>query len=207
MFGLISGGLSALGGAFQAIQGAKMARSAENELKMLKVPELKNVAEGMQVSTLGADLQKAEAGRNFATGVDALRSGGIRGIVGGLGAMTESQNKLNKEIAIDLDAQQWEIDKMYASDEANIRGMKEDRYKSSVAALSSQINAGRQEMMQGISGALQGVSSGLQMASDQKQFDSYLGALGGGASAKPNPFAGAKNFNPSLNSKSFLTTS
>lgn len=198
MFGLISGGLSVLGGAFQAIQGAKMASDAQDALNNLPVPELKNVAEGMQVSTLGSDLQKQEAGRNFATGVDALRSGGIRGIVGGLGTMTQQQNTLNQQIGAGLDEQQKEIDKMYASDEANIRGIKEQRYQQNVAALSSQVNAGKQGLMQGVSGALQGVSSGLQMEQDQKQFDSYLG------SSKSNSFSNAKQFNPNLNSSSFL---
>lgn len=182
----ISAGVSVLGGAFQALTGAKQARDAERALNNLKVPEITNVTEGMQVSTLGADLQRQEAGRQFATGVDALRSGGIRGIVGGLGTLNAQQNLVDKQIGTDLDTQQRQIDQMRAQDEARRQAIFEQRHSQNVAALSSQISGGRQAVMQGVSGALQGVASGAQMAQEQNNFDKSLSAY----SSSNNPFLG-----------------
>lgn len=51
----------------------------------------------MRVSTLGAQLNTREAQRRFATSVDALRSGGVRGVVGGLGAQ-EQLMQINKQV-------------------------------------------------------------------------------------------------------------
>jgi len=171
--GAVIGGVSALGGAYQAIQGAKQARDAQNALNNLPIPDLQNAYAGQQVSQLGANLQREEGARQFATGVDALRSGGIRGIVGGLGQLNEQQNLQNRQIGANLDEQQKQINMSIAEDDARIRAMKESRYQGNVAALSSQISAGRQQEMQGIHGAIQGAASGAQMYQQGK----YMNAL------------------------------
>lgn len=177
------------GGAYQAISSAKQAREAKNALQDLKIPEQTNVYKDLQVSTLGADLQKEQLGMQFSSGVDALRSGGIRGIVGGLGTLNTQQNMANRQIGADLDMQQKQIDQLVAQDEARMQGVSESRYQADVAALSSQYNAGQQGMMQGISGMAQGIASGAQMIQSNNQFNKMMDS---GKSA----FAGAKNFNP-----------
>jgi hypothetical protein len=199
MAAITSAAVAVAGGAYQAISSAKQAKDAKNALNNLKTPELTNVYKDLQVSTLGADLQKEELGRQFSSGVDALRSGGIRGIVGGLGALNSQQNTANRQIGADLDMQQKQIDQLIAQDEGRIQNIKEQRNQADVAALSSQYNAGQQGMMQGISGMAQGVASGAQMYQSQKNFNKMLDS---GKSA----FAGAKTFSTSLNSKQFLKT-
>jgi hypothetical protein len=62
---------------------------------------------------------------------------------------------VNREIAAGLDMQQKQIDQMYAQDEANIRGMQEQREVSDIAGLSSQYNAGNAMLWQGIGGIAQ----------------------------------------------------
>jgi hypothetical protein len=188
MAAITSAAVAVAGGAFQAINGAKQAREAKNALQNLKIPEQTNVYKDLQVSTLGANLQKEQLGMQFSSGVDALRSGGIRGIVGGLGALNTQQNMANRQIGADLDMQQKQIDQLVAQDEARIQGVSENRYQADVAALSSQYNAGQQSMMQGISGVAQGVASGAQMIQSNNQFNKMMDS---GKSA----FAGAKNFN------------
>jgi hypothetical protein len=168
--GAIIGGVSAAGGIYQAFEGAKQKRDAANALRNLEIPELKNAYADLQVSTLGADLQREEGARQFATGVDALRSGGVRGIVGGIGQLNAQQNLMNRQISADLDAQQKQLDLARVEDDARIRAMREQRYTGDVAALSSQVSAGQQEMMQGIKGGMQGLSSGLQMYTQGKKF-------------------------------------
>lgn len=170
----VAGGISTLGGAYQAIQGAKQARDAKLELERLQTPELMNVADNLTVSTLGSNLQREEASRNYATSVDALRSAGARGIIGGLGVLNQNQNTVNRQIAADLDTQQKAIDMARAEDEARIRAIKEQRYANDVAALSSQINAGEASKMQGLMGAGQGVASGVQGYVSQRNLEKGL---------------------------------
>lgn len=185
MAAITSAAVAVAGGAYQAISSAKQAKDAKNALNNLKTPELTNVYKDLQVSTLGADLQKEELGRQFSSGVDALRSGGIRGIVGGLGALNSQQNTANRQIGADLDMQQKQIDQLIAQDEGRIQNIKEQRNQADVAALSSQYNAGQQGMMQGISGMAQGIASGAQMYQSQKNFNKMMdsGLLKAGANA------------------------
>lgn len=154
-------GVGLLGSGYQAIKGAKDAKDARNALNNYQRQEFNNVAEGMQVSTLGADLQREEQARLAATQVGALQGAGVRGVLGGLGRVEAGNQMLNRQIGADLDMQQKQIDQMYAQDEANIRNMQEQREMQDISGLSSQYNAGNQQMMQGIGGIAQTGIAGL----------------------------------------------
>lgn len=154
-------GVGLLGSGYQAIKGAKDARDAKNALDNYQRQEFNNVAEGMQVSTLGADLQREEQARLASTQVGALQGAGVRGVLGGLGRVEAGNQMLNRQIGAELDAQQKQIDQMYAQDEANIRNMQEQREMQDISGLSSQYNAGNQQMMQGIGGMAQTGIAGL----------------------------------------------
>jgi hypothetical protein len=145
----------ALASGIQAISGAKQKRDAQRELENYQRQEFQNVAEGLQVSTLGADLQREEQARLASTQVGALQGAGVRGLVGGLGRVEAGNQMANREIAAGLDAQQMQIDQMYAQDQANIRGMQEQREVADIAGLSSQYNAGNAMLWQGIGGIAQ----------------------------------------------------
>jgi hypothetical protein len=155
---LIGGAASA----YQAISGAEAAKSAQNALNNLPIPNLVNPFEDMQVSTLGADLQRQEAARLSATSVQALQGAGVRGVVGGVGAVQAQNQLMNQQIAADLDRQQKELDQARANAQMNIQGMKEQRYRSDVAALSSQINQGNQMFQAGLGGIAQSAMGGLR---------------------------------------------
>jgi hypothetical protein len=165
-------GVGALASGIQAISGAKQKRDAQQELENYQRQELTNVAEGLQVSTLGADLQREEQARLASTQVGALQGAGARGLIGGLGRVEAGNQMVNRQIGADLDAQQKQIDQMRAQDEANIRGMQEQRETSDIAGLSSQYNAGNAMLWQGVGGIAQ---SGISAISG--------GAGGGGAEA------------------------
>jgi hypothetical protein len=161
--------VGALASGVQAIQGAKQKRDAKNALENYQRQELTNVSESLQVSTLGSDLQREEQARLAASQVGALQGAGVRGLVGGLGRVEAGNQMTNREIGANLDAQQKQIDQMYAQDEANIRGMQEQREVGDISALSSQYEAGNAMMWQGIGGIAQSGMSALS------------GGLGGGA--------------------------
>lgn len=169
-------GVGLLGSGYQALKGAKDARDAKDALDNYKRQEFQNIAEGMQVSTLGADLQREEQARLAATQVGALQGAGVRGIVGGLGRVEAGNQMSERQIAADLDMQQRQIDQMYAQDQANIRSMQEQREQQDISGLSSQYNAGNQMMFQGIGGMAQTGIAGLSaLGESNKDIDPLTG--------------------------------
>jgi hypothetical protein len=167
-----AGALGAGVGLYTTIQGAKQARDAKNALENYERQELKNVAEDLQVSTLGSDLQREEQARLSVSQIDALQGSGTRGIIGGLGRVEAGNQNVNRQIAADLDMQQREIDRMRAQDETRIQGMQEQREVADINALSSQYNTGQQNMMSGLGTTIAGTGQavlGIQNASREKQ--------------------------------------
>ena len=154
----ITAGLGAGFSIYNAISEGNKKRSAQRALEGLTAPPVTNVAENLQVSTRGADLRTAEAGRNTATAVDALRSGGARALIGGIGNVQANNNAVTAEIGANLDEQQKDIDRMKAEDERRIQGVNEQRYQSDVAGLSSQIDSANDAKNQSIANAYQGIS-------------------------------------------------
>ena len=145
-------GVAAAASTAQTVSGAVRTSRARKALENFQRQELRNVTEGMRISTLGAELQTQEAQRRFATSVDALRAGGVRGLVGGLGAVEQQQQAAQQQIAAGLDVQQQEIERMRAQDEANIRSMQEQRESSQIAGLGAEMAAGRQQVQAGLQG-------------------------------------------------------
>ena len=134
----------------KGISGAVQASKARKALEGFQRQELKNITEGMRVSTLGAELQTQEAQRRFATSVDALRSGGVRGVVGGLGQQEMLQQSEQQRIAAGLDMQQRQIEMMRAQDEARIQGIQEQRESLDIGRLAGQQAAGRAQLSSAI---------------------------------------------------------
>lgn len=130
----------------KGISGAVQASKAKKALEGFQRQELKNITEGMRVSTLGAELQTEAAQQRFASSVDALRAGGVRGLVGGLGRVEQAQGQQQRQIASDLDRQQQQIEMMGAQDEARIRGMQEERETFDIGRLAGQQAAGRAQI-------------------------------------------------------------
>lgn len=157
MGGVASGVLGGIGSVYQAVQGAKERREAQDALNHYKRQELTNVADGLQVSTLGSDLQREEQARLASGQVEALQEGGARTIVGGLGRVEANNQKVMRETGADLDMQQKNIDMLGAEDQARIRAMQENREQNDINALSSQLQSGKQDMYSGIGSGIQSV--------------------------------------------------
>jgi hypothetical protein len=175
-------GVSAAGSVGQMISGASRASKAKKALENYQRQELKNITEGLKVSTLGAEMKTEEAQRRFATTVEALQSGGVRGLVGGLGAAEQAQQQQQQQIAADLDQQQKNIDVMRAQDEANIRSMVEQRQSSEIAGLGQEVAAGRQLVNSGIKGLMQTGQAAFTMGLGANPFGSGAGAAAKNAS-------------------------
>lgn len=161
---LVGAGISA----YSAINEANKKKKAAKALKNLPTPETSNVAESLTVSTRGADLRKEEAGRSSASAIDALRSSGTRGVIGGVGKVVAENNAVSADIGANLDEQQKDIDRMKAGDNVRIQGVREQRYQSDVAGLSSQIDSAQDAQNQGIANTIQGLGNAGQAYSDYR---------------------------------------
>jgi hypothetical protein len=182
----------------KGISGAVQASKARKALEGFQRQELKNITEGMRVSTLGAELQTQEAQRRFATSVDALRSGGVRGVVGGLGQQEQLQQRQQQQISADLDRQQQQIEMMRAQDEARIQGMQEQRESFDIGRLAGQQAAGRAQLSSAI-GDVAGLATsfispaGMPTPKDNTTLLSQPGTVRGDISAGSDAVKGEYN--------------
>ena len=161
-------GVTAAAGAASAISGAARARRARKAIESFERQELKNEAADIRVSTLGAELQTEEAQRRFATSVDALQAGGVRGLVGGLGRVEEAAGQVQRRISADLDRQQAAIEQMQLREDQQIRMMREERESQQLGALFSERQAGQQMVASGLSQIGSAAMTGL-MSMDSMQ--------------------------------------
>jgi hypothetical protein len=197
---LLAAGISFAGGAFKTLMGGLQASKAKRAMDNFQRQKLKNVTEGMRVSTLGAQLQTQEAQRRFATSVDALRSGGVRGLVGGLNQADQQQAQVQRQISADLDRQQMAIEQMRAQDQAAIRGMQEERESFDYQMLAGQRAAGRQAIYSGVGDMVSaGAFAAMNMGDEE-------GDTGGGGTPPPPSVVTGQNYVPTRRGGKTTTT-
>lgn len=151
-----SGALGAVTGAVSMITEASNKKKIAREIAKQKETPLTNIADTMQVSTMGSDLQKQQQSQLAATQTDALKEGGTRALIGGIGSVTAASQDSNARIAAGLDEQVANISNVRAQDEQRIQSMKDQRANAKLAALSSQYNAASQNQAQGMATMVQG---------------------------------------------------
>lgn len=177
----VSAGIGAAGGVAKFFEGRKMQRRAQKMIENFEWKELRNPYKDLQVSTMGADLQREEAARMSATNVDALRSGGNRALIGGLGRVQAQNNLVNRQIAADLDQQQKQIDYAAAQDDTMIRAMHEKRQADELQGYGQMMNVGLGMKYQGVGDVMNAAGMIGQMNMDM--FNSAAGAATGNPQA------------------------
>ena len=146
-------------GVYQTLKGAQEQANAKRALENYQRQSLNNVYGNMQVSTRSADLQREEQARLASGEVNALQGAGTRGLIGGLGRVEAGNQIVNEKIGADLNKQENEIAQAQADDQARIRQMMELRQNQDIGALSSQYNAGKNDMNMGMGNVVQGFGS------------------------------------------------
>lgn len=180
------------GGVANFFQGRKMRREAQSFIDNFEWQELKNPYKDLQVSTLGSDLQREELARQSATSTEALRGGGTRGLIGGLGRVQANANLVNREIAANLDQQQKQIDQMAAQDDTQIRAMTENRQANELAGYGQMLQQGRQQQQMGMGEVMQSAAYAGQLGNNAFMkgtgggWQQFLG-FGGGSNVTPPP--------------------
>jgi len=153
---MITGGLGLADGIYKAIDGGNKMREARREMEDYERQKFTNVADGMQVSTLGSDLERQEQARLSASQNQMLQDGGTRAMVGGLGKVQAGNQAVMAKTGAELDQKKKEIDMVRAEDQARIRTMQEEREKADLLALSSQYQSGKQDQNMGFGNIVQG---------------------------------------------------
>lgn len=158
------GAIGLVGGAAKFFEGRKMQRQAQQLIDNFEWQDLENAYTNKQVSTLGSDLMREENARAMATATGALREGGSRALIGGLGKVVSQSNTMNRQIAANLDEQQKALDLAAAADDVRIRSMVEQRQADELAGYGEMLQQGRSMKNAGFSeglNAIGGLGAGL----------------------------------------------
>lgn len=155
----IIGGLVLAKGAYDTISAAKKQKERQAELDAYQRQELTNTYKDMQLSTIGSDAMREESSRNVATAMNTIGNAGTRAIIGGTPKLVAEQNNVNLNIQKELDDQVIKRNYAIAGDEAQIRGMQEQREYQDLAGLGNAIDTARQDKNMGINTMLNGVMS------------------------------------------------
>lgn len=149
------GGAGLLMSGYQAYKGNQAKRQGQKDLQNYERQSLDsqkaNPYRNLQVSTVGSDAMREENQRTTANTVDALRSGGTRGIAM-LPSVVAANNNANNEIRNYLDNQIINRNNLIAGDDVRLRAMMEARENADLAGIGNEIQVGRQDMWSGIRG-------------------------------------------------------
>lgn len=153
------GAIGLAGGAAKFFEGRKMQREAQKKIDAFEWQDLENAYTNKQVSTLGSDLMREENSRAMATATGALREGGSRALIGGLGKVVSQSNTMNRQIAANLDEQQKALDLAAAADDVRIRDMVERRQADELAGYGEMLQQGRSMKNAGFSEGLNAIGT------------------------------------------------
>ncbi|MCL1636240.1 hypothetical protein [Elizabethkingia bruuniana] len=158
----VVGGVVGIGsGLAQSIGAGRRAKRIQEQIDNYQRQTLQNPYNTLQVSTMGADLQREDLARSMATNANLLSMGGSRGLVGGLPNLMAQQVAAEQQIAANLDQQYIQNQNMKAQGNAMVQQMQEQRERDDLLGLGNELNNARQERTNGINTMVQ---SGLGLA-------------------------------------------
>lgn len=146
---------------YQMIEASNRRKNAENAINAYQRQELTNPYEGLQVSTMGADVQREELQRSNTEFINQLARGGVRGLIGGLPNLQLGVIQQSRQIGADLDAQFQQNQQLVAGGNLTRMQMQEQREFSDLAALGSERSAAMQDFGQGMNNAFGSLSAGI----------------------------------------------
>jgi hypothetical protein len=155
----VMGGLGFAKGAFDTISASKREKERQAELDAYQRQELTNAYKNMQISTIGSDAMLEESSRNIATAMNTIGNAGTRAIIGATPKLVAEQNNVNRNIQKELDDQVIRRNYAIAQDDANIRGMQEQREYNDLAGLGNAIDVARQDKNMGMNTMFNAIGS------------------------------------------------
>jgi len=158
---LIGLAVTATTGAIAASNAKKAREATQKNINGFKRQDLVNPANGLQVSTLGADRQREDIARTMATYGNLAAMGGSRAIAGLLPNLVAQQNSQEAQIAAGLDEQQARIDQIQAQGQLGIMNMQEQRDNADLAGLGTQLDLANAQAAQSKNALVGGITNGL----------------------------------------------
>jgi len=140
------------GGIKKMIGAGKRKRETKRAIRKFNRERQKitNAQEGRTISTRGARVALDEQARLAATSLDTLASGGIRGVVGGVGAVGNQNRNVANQVGANLDQQQVALDRDVAIGEETRMRMQEARDSQEQQLLYGELNAAQQDQASGL---------------------------------------------------------
>lgn len=157
----VIGGISVAKGVYDTVQANKEKKRKQAELDAYQRQNLQesNPYKNIPLFTAGNDAMRDDANRNMATAMNSIGNAGTRAIIGATPKIVAEQNNVNRELQRGLEDQQMKRAYAIAGDEAQIRGMQEQRENADLAGLGNAIDVARQDANMGINTALNGAMS------------------------------------------------
>ncbi|TSE11271.1 hypothetical protein [Aquimarina algiphila] len=139
----VGNAVGAVGAIKKGKEGKRMQGEAQAAIDNFEWQELNNPFNDLQVSTRSADLQREENARFNAQAMNMLGGSGARGVLGGIGGLTQNSTTMNRQIGANLDEQQKAINFSAAQDQTRIRGMQEKRQAEELQGYGQMLDVGR----------------------------------------------------------------
>lgn len=185
----VGGVASAGSGLIQSISAGKQAKRLQQQIDNYRRQNLTNPADGLQVSTMGSELQREGIARSIANLSNQAAAGGGRAIVG-LGANAIAQQiGQEQQIAANLDQQVAQIEQMKAAGRGQVQQMTEQRERDDLLGLGQAMATAKQNQANGMNTFAQGLM-GMGSAAAGGMFGN-LGSMFGGAKAAGGALGGA----------------
>ena len=156
---------------YQGIQGMSKQKDAERAAQRaaakMRAIEEANIIGDLQVPTMGAELARQELGQQVATSVEALRSAGAAGVLGGIPSLIDVSSDKALEIAAGLQEAEYQRDKFVREQEQALEGRRVAR-EMSLAGMELQgaqaaVAEGRMAQQEALKLAAEGVTGFAEM--------------------------------------------
>ena len=174
---------SAIGGAISGFgkikKGKAMERAGQEGIDNFEWQDLSNPYKDLAISTAGADIATDNLATTTATSVNALRSSGTRGVLGGIGKVQANANAVNQKIAADLDTQQKNKDYAAAGQDVNNQNMIEKRQGDELAGYGNMMDVGMDMQTNGM-GDLVAAGGAIDNVAMMAATGGFSGAMGKG---------------------------
>lgn len=165
--------VGAAGGVAKFFEGRAMQKKAQALIDNFEWQELTNPYKNQQVSTLGTDLRAEQANITTAGNVEALRTGGNRALIGGLGRVQAQNNMVSRDMAATLDEQQKQIDFAKSGQDVRNQSLIEKRQTDELGGYGNMLGMGQQAKFGGISDIMN-VAGFVSQTDTGKKIDSKI---------------------------------
>jgi hypothetical protein len=141
-------------GVAKFFEGRAMQKKAQALIDDFQWEDPTNPYSDQEISTQGSDLMTEQNNINTATNVEALRGGGNRALVGGLGRVQAQNNDMSRQIGAGLDEQQKQINFAEAGQDVRNQSIIEQRQGNELAGYGNMLGMGQQAKFGGMTDLL-----------------------------------------------------